>query len=71
MAYLAVDVSRVEDIDESAWDRIIESSWSALETNFPWEGLPHLETKEQKKLFLVERRNSHIFWWRRGAQVVA
>lgn len=60
MAYLTVDVSRVEDIDESAWDRIIESSWSALETNFPWEGLPHLETKEQKKEFLVERRNSHI-----------
>ena len=51
MAYLAVDVSRVEDIDESAWDRIIESSWSALETNFPWEGLPHLETEEQKKEF--------------------
>ena len=64
MAYLTTEVSEVEHIDEQAWDRCIEASWSALEENFPWEGVSEhgfdVDTKQKKKDYLIAERNKRI-----------
>lgn len=64
MAYLTSEVSSVSDVDESVWDTIIDSSWDALEQNFPWELLSKTLNKEftveEKKEYLREQRNEHI-----------